>query len=212
VGLNRTLDVATAEVLCEPGRFIEAIVAPDYEAAAVGLLTTRPKWKKNVRLMQVGRLVEPPSRRVLRQLEGGFLVQTADVDSDPASAFELATEVAPESDLTSELEFAWEIVRHLKSNAIAVCRTRSLCGAGAGQMSRVDAVELALEKADERAQGALLSSDAFFPFPDSIELAAKAGIAGIVQPGGSRRDSEVIDACNKLGIPMWFTGRRHFRH
>ena len=212
VGLNRTLDLATAEVLCEPGRFIEAIVAPDYEASAVGLLTTRPKWKNNVRLMQVGRLTDPPSRRILKQLEGGFLVQSADVDSDPISIFERVTEAAPEVPLDDELLFAWEIVRHLKSNAIAVCRDRALCGAGAGQMSRVDAVDLALEKAGDAAAGSVLASDAFFPFPDSIERAAEAGIVGIVQPGGSRKDAEVIEACNRLEIPMWFTGRRHFRH
>lgn len=212
IGVNRTLDLATAEVLVRPGQFIEAIVAPDYEAAAVGLLTTRPKWKNNVRLMQVGRLTEGPTRRVLRPIEGGFLAQTADVDPDPAGLFQRVTSASPERTLEPELEFAWEIVRHLKSNAIAVCTGRSLCGAGAGQMSRVDAVELALQKAGDRARGAVLASDAFFPFPDSIERAAEAGIAGIIQPGGSRKDDEVIEACNRLGIPMWFTGRRHFRH
>ncbi len=212
IGVNRTLDVATAEVLARPGQFIEAIVAPDYEAAAVGLLTTKPKWKKNVRLMQVGRLTEGPARRVLRAIEGGFLAQTADVDPDLPSMFRLVTQAQPSQPLESELAFAWEIVRHLKSNAIAVCKETSLCGAGAGQMSRVDAVELALKKAGERARGAVLASDAFFPFPDSVERAAEAGIAAIIQPGGSRKDEEVIAACDRLGIPMWFTGRRHFRH
>ncbi len=212
IGLNRTLDVATAEILTRPNQFIEAIVAPDYEAAAVGLLTTRPKWKNNVRLMQVGRLAEGPSRQVLRPIEGGYLAQTADVDRDLPASFQLVTETTPTAPLEPEVDFAWEIVRHLKSNAIAVCRDRSLCGAGAGQMSRVDAVELALAKAGQRTEGAVLASDAFFPFPDSIERAAEAGIAGIVQPGGSRKDDEVIAACDRLGIPMWFTGRRHFRH
>ena len=212
IGLNRTLDAATAEILCEPGRFIEAIVAPDYEAAAIDLLTTKPKWKNNVRLMQVEHLCETSSQIALRQLEGGFLAQAADTRSDPASQFDCVTDGVPPESLNEELDFAWEIVRHLKSNAIAVCRNQSLCGAGAGQMSRVDAVEIALKKAGDRAQGSVLSSDAFFPFPDSIVRAAKAGVVGVIQPGGSRKDEDVIAACNELGVAMWFTHHRHFRH
>jgi phosphoribosylaminoimidazolecarboxamide formyltransferase/IMP cyclohydrolase len=115
-------------------------------------------------------------------------------------------------ELQPELEFAWSIVRHIKSNAIAVCSDRTLRGAGAGQMSRVDSVDIALRKAAGRAQGAVLASDAFFPFSDSIEKAAAAGIAAVIQPGGSRHDDEVIAACNSLGLPMVFTGRRHFKH
>jgi phosphoribosylaminoimidazolecarboxamide formyltransferase/IMP cyclohydrolase len=112
----------------------------------------------------------------------------------------------------ADLRFAWDIVRYVKSNAIAVCKDRMLLGAGAGQMSRVDSVEISIKKAGDRVQGAVLSSDAFFPFPDSIERVAQAGITAVIQPGGSKRDQEVIDACNKLGIPMIFTGRRHFMH
>jgi phosphoribosylaminoimidazolecarboxamide formyltransferase/IMP cyclohydrolase len=110
------------------------------------------------------------------------------------------------------LKFAWEICRHVKSNAIVVAKERTLLGAGAGQMSRVDSVKISLEKAGDRVRGAVLASDAFFPFPDSIHEAAEAGIAAIIQPGGSKRDDEVIAACNEHGIPMIFTGRRHFKH
>lgn len=212
LGFNRTVDVATAEVLSEPGLFIEAIVAPDFEAAAVGILTTKPKWKNNVRLMQVGRLDEPHWGRHYRFIDGGMLVQDADVGLDPRADWRVVTKAAPSDELLAELRFGWEIVRHVKSNAIVLSKNRSLIGAGAGQMSRVDSVEIAIRKAGDRAVGSVLSSDAFFPFPDSIQHAAQAGIAAIIQPGGSKRDDEVIAACDELGLPMIFTGRRHFKH
>ncbi len=141
-----------------------------------------------------------------------MLVQDADVVTDGLDEWQVVTEKTPGDALQEELEFAWAIVRHVKSNAIAVTRDRSLCGAGAGQMSRVDSVEIALQKAGDRARGAVLASDAFFPFPDSIQRAAEAGIAAIIQPGGSKKDDEVIEACNEHGLPMIFTGRRHFKH
>jgi phosphoribosylaminoimidazolecarboxamide formyltransferase / IMP cyclohydrolase len=212
LGFNRTVDVATAEVLSAPGLFVEAIVAPDFEAAAVGVLTTKPKWKKNVRLMQVGRLDEPPSRRHYRYLDGGMLVQAADVDPDLESDWKVVTQTPPPDELMADLRFGWAIVRHVKSNAIVLCRDQALCGVGAGQMSRVDSVEIAIRKAGERASGSILASDAFFPFPDSIHQAADAGVAAVIQPGGSIRDEEVIAACNQRGLPMIFTGRRHFKH
>jgi phosphoribosylaminoimidazolecarboxamide formyltransferase/IMP cyclohydrolase len=212
LGFNRTLDVATAEALSAPGLFIEAIVAPDYEAAAVGVLTTKPKWKRNVRLMQVGLLDDPPSRRHYRYIDGGMLVQDADVDPDPQSEWQVVTEKQPPEHLMEDLCFGWGIVRHVKSNAIVLCQDESLCGVGAGQMSRVDSVEIAIHKAGARAAGSILASDAFFPFPDSIHRAAEAGITALIQPGGSVRDEEVIAACNERGLPMIFTGRRHFKH
>jgi phosphoribosylaminoimidazolecarboxamide formyltransferase/IMP cyclohydrolase len=112
----------------------------------------------------------------------------------------------------AELSFGWHMVRFVKSNAITLSKNCALVGVGAGQMSRVDAVEIAIKKAGDRAEGSVLASDAFFPFPDSIEVAAKANIAGIIQPGGSVRDDEVIAACNQHGIPLILTGARHFRH
>jgi phosphoribosylaminoimidazolecarboxamide formyltransferase/IMP cyclohydrolase len=212
LGLNRVVDAATAEVLCTPGLFIEAIVAPSFEDEALRMLTSRPKWKSNVRLMQIGEMAEPGSAIALRQIDGGFLAQVADLGRDPEDTWHVATEVHPSDQQTTELRFAWQVVRHVKSNAIVLTRDQALCGAGAGQMSRVDSVEIAITKAGDRTQGSVLGSDAFFPFPDSIHRAADAGIAAIIQPGGSKRDNEVIDACNQHRIPMVFTGRRHFKH
>jgi phosphoribosylaminoimidazolecarboxamide formyltransferase/IMP cyclohydrolase len=111
-----------------------------------------------------------------------------------------------------DLRFAWEMVRHVKSNAIVLCKNRMLLGAGAGQMSRVDSVDIACTKAGDRSPGSVLGSDAYFPFADSIEKAAAAGVTALIQPGGSRRDAEVVAACDKHGLAMIFTGRRHFKH
>ena len=212
LGMNRVVDEETAELLSEPGLFVEAIIAPDFSASAIGILTTKPKWRKNVRLMQVGNLEDQEGELSFRHINGGMLIQDADVIADDYPAWEVVTEAQPDEALVNELKFAWQMVRHIKSNAIGICREQSLVGAGAGQMSRVDSVEIAIRKAGERTQGAVLSSDAFFPFPDSIHAAAEAGIAAIIQPGGSRGDEAVIEACNEHGIPMIFTGRRHFKH
>lgn len=212
LGFNRTVDLATAERLCEPGLFIEAIVAPDFEAGAVGLLTTRPRWRDNVRLMQVGRLGEPGPALQRRFISGGMLVQDADRMTSVMLQWETATETEVDDELWDDLAFAWDMVRHVKSNAIVLAKDQSLIGVGAGQMSRVDSVEIAIEKAGDRASGSVLASDAFFPFPDSIEAAADAGVVAIIQPGGSRRDAEVIEACDRYELPMVLTGRRHFKH
>ncbi|TWU34358.1 bifunctional phosphoribosylaminoimidazolecarboxamide formyltransferase/IMP cyclohydrolase [Novipirellula artificiosorum] len=212
LGFNRTVDVETAELLCEPGLFLEAIVAPDFEASAVGLLTTRPRWKDNVRLMQVGRLDGTGPAIQRRFISGGMLVQDADRMTSAPLQWKTVTNTQVGDKLWDDISFAWEMVRHVKSNAIVLAKDASLIGVGAGQMSRVDSVEIAIDKAGDRASGSVLASDAFFPFPDSIEAAADAGVIAVVQPGGSRRDSEVIDACNQHGIPMVLTGRRHFKH
>ena len=212
MGFNRTVDAATADVLCDPSRFIEAIVAPDFEDAAVEILTTRPKWKASVRLLRVGALDEPAPAIQLRQIAGGLLVQDADDLPDPESEWKVVTKREPSDDQLADLRFAWAMVRHVKSNAIVLAENRTLWGVGAGQMSRVDSVELAIKKAAGRTKQPVLASDAFFPFADSIEQAAAAGVAAIVQPGGSRRDDEVIEACNRHKLPMIFTGRRHFKH
>lgn len=212
LGFNRTVDTATAELLCEPGLFIEAIVAPDFQAEAVGMLTSRPKWKANVRLMQVGHLDDPPPAIQRRFISGGMLVQDADQNTNSPLQWKTVTDTPVEDELWDDVSFAWEMVRHVKSNAIVLAKDTSLIGVGAGQMSRVDSVEIAIDKAGDRADGSVLASDAFFPFPDSIEAAADAGVIAVIQPGGSRRDQEVIDACNDRGIPMVFTGRRHFKH
>ena len=212
LGFNRTVDLTTAELLCQPGLFIEAIVAPDFEAGAVGLLTTKPRWRENVRLMQVGILDAPPPSKERRFISGGMLVQDADRMTSSPLQWKTATKTEVARELWDDIAFAWEMVRHVKSNAIVLAKDTSLIGVGAGQMSRVDSVEISIDKAGDRSRGSVLASDAFFPFPDSIESAAEAGIVAIVQPGGSRRDDEVIQACDQHNLPMVLTGRRHFKH
>ena len=212
LGFNRPLDAASAELLAEPGRFVEAIVAPGFSAEAIEILTTRPKWKANVRLLDVGALDPESPRWDFRRIAGGMLVQEADVLADPKENWKTATRRAPTDAERQELAFAWAIVRHVKSNAIVVSKDGMLLGVGAGQMSRVDSVQIALEKSGEKARGAVLASDAFFPFADSIAAAAAAGITAVIEPGGSRNDDEVIAACDQHGVAMLFTGRRHFKH
>ncbi|HLA85492.1 MAG TPA: bifunctional phosphoribosylaminoimidazolecarboxamide formyltransferase/IMP cyclohydrolase [Thermoguttaceae bacterium] len=212
LGMNRPVDAATAEVLAEPGLFVEAIVAPAFEPDALEILTTRPKWKANVRLLATGPLPPLVGHWAYRAIEGGLLMQEADVLADDETEWQVVTQAQPTDAQLADLRFAWTMVRFVKSNAITVCKDRMLLGAGAGQMSRVDSVEIAIAKAADRVRGAALGSDAFFPFPDSIERAAAAGIAAVIQPGGSRNDQQAIDACNQHKLPMIFTGRRHFRH
>ncbi|MFM7290974.1 MAG: bifunctional phosphoribosylaminoimidazolecarboxamide formyltransferase/IMP cyclohydrolase [Planctomycetia bacterium] len=214
VAVNRPFDRACAEVLLAPGLFVEVIAAPAFAPEAVELLTTRPTWKGSVRLVEVpaGDPWEATAGLELRSIAGALLAQRPDTVCDDPATWRVVTKATPSPALTQSLDFAFTIVRRLTSNAIAVCQGTNLVGAGLGQTSRVDAVRIALEKAGERARGAVLSSDAFFPFPDSIDLIARAGIAAVIQPGGSKRDAEVIAAADAAGIPMVFTSRRHFRH
>ena len=214
VAVNRLFDRGCAELLCAPGLFVEVIAAPAFATEAVELLTTRPTWKGSVRLVEVpaGDPWEATAGLELRSVAGAVLAQRPDDECDDPATWRVVTKIAPAPALTQDLDFAFTLVRRLTSNAIAVCHGTSLAGAGIGQTSRVDAVRIALEKAGPKARGGVLASDAFFPFPDSIELIAKAGIAAIVQPGGSKRDPEVIAAADAAGIPMVFTARRHFRH
>jgi phosphoribosylaminoimidazolecarboxamide formyltransferase / IMP cyclohydrolase len=212
VGVNRPLDAATAEVLAEPQRFVEAVVAPQFESAALEILTTKPKWRANVRLLQVGAIDSPQAAWQFRPIEGGLLMQDSDVAVDDPREWQCVTNTKPTAAQLAELQFAWILARHVKSNAIVLTRDRMLVGVGAGQMSRVDSTDLAIRKAGKRANGAVMASDAFFPFADSIELAADARVSAVVQPGGSKRDDEVVAACNAHGIAMLLTGRRHFKH
>jgi phosphoribosylaminoimidazolecarboxamide formyltransferase/IMP cyclohydrolase len=163
-------------------------------------------------LLAVGELSKPQPALEHRFLAGGMLVQTADNQPDPEEEWKVVTRTAPSDAQLADLRFGCSLVRHVRSNAIVVARDRALAGVGAGQMSRVDSVRIALEKAGERARGAALASDAFFPFADSIPLAKAAGVATVIQPGGSRNDADVIAACDEHGIAMIFTGRRHFKH
>jgi phosphoribosylaminoimidazolecarboxamide formyltransferase / IMP cyclohydrolase len=212
LGFNVPVDAAAAEFLAVPGRFVEAIVAPEFEPAAFQILSTKPKWKANVRLLAVGKIEPGRGGRELRQISGGMLCQTADDLPDDESEWKVVTTAQPTDAQRADLRFTWAVCRHVKSNAIVLAEDQALVGVGAGQMSRVDAVEIAIQKAGERSRGAALASDAFFPFDDSIHRAAAAGVATIIQPGGSRNDDDVIAACNQHGLAMIFTGRRHFRH
>jgi len=212
LGFNRVVDAASAELLAEPGLFVEAIIAPGFDPAAIATLTTRPKWKANVRLLDVGPIEAPSASLEYRSIAGGLLVQDRDALPDPESEWQVVTQTKPSDAQLAELRFAWAIVRNVKSNAIVLSKDRTLRGAGAGQMSRVDSVRIAIEKAGEHGRGAALGSDAFFPFPDSIDAAAAAGVAAVIQPGGSKNDAEAIAACDRHGLPMIFTGRRHFKH
>ena len=214
VAVNRTFDAAAAERLLQPGMFVEVVAAPAFSREAVEALTTRPTWKASVRLVEVppGDPWAPTAGLELRSVAGALLAQRPDETPDDPASWQVVTQVQPVAELTQPLDFAFTMVRRLTSNAIAVCQGTSLVGAGVGQTSRVDAVRIALEKAGERARGGVLASDAFFPFPDSIELIKQAGIAAVIQPGGSKRDPEVIAAADAAGLPMVFTSRRHFRH
>jgi phosphoribosylaminoimidazolecarboxamide formyltransferase / IMP cyclohydrolase len=212
LGLNRVVDAATAEVLAAPGLFVEAILAPDFDPQALEILTTRPKWKDNVRLLKAGQIEPAVPQWTYRFLDGGMLSQEADVLPDPEAEWKVVTQQQPTERQLSDLRFAWAMTRHVKSNAIVLCKDGMLLGTGAGQMSRVDSVKIAIEKAGPRAAGSVMGSDAFFPFPDSIELAAAAGVTAAIEPGGSRKDADVIAACNQYGLAMIFTGRRHFKH
>ena len=214
VAVNRLFDRACAEVLCAPGLFVEVVAAPAFTQEAVEMLTTLPTWKASVRLVEVpaGDPWEATAGLELRSVAGALLAQRPDDQCDDPATWRVVTMAAPSAGLTQHLDFAFTLVRRLTSNAIAVCQGTSLVGAGIGQTSRVDAVRIALEKAGDRARGAVLASDAFFPFPDSIELIKRAGVAAIIQPGGSKRDAEVIAAADAAGLPMVFTSRRHFRH
>jgi phosphoribosylaminoimidazolecarboxamide formyltransferase/IMP cyclohydrolase len=216
VGLNRRVDRATAERLIVPGRFIEAIVAPGFEADALGLLTTKPTWKNSVRLLALDAPLGPDLPAAtgfdLRRVEGGLLVQDWDtMEPDPAQGA-VVSRRAPTDDERAALAFAWRVGQAVKSNAIVLARGRQLVGVGAGQMSRLDSVRIAVEKAGARTSGAVLASDAFFPFRDGPDLAAAAGVTALIQPGGSRRDDETLAACDEHGMAMILTGRRHFRH
>ncbi|MEO2034259.1 MAG: bifunctional phosphoribosylaminoimidazolecarboxamide formyltransferase/IMP cyclohydrolase [Planctomycetaceae bacterium] len=212
IGFNRAVDGPTAEIMCEPGRFIEAVIAPGFDPDALEILTTRPKWKKNVRLMQVEFSTAGRGAANYRRVSGGLLVQDRDDEIQDDSEWTVPTSRQPTNEEAAALRFAWAVCRHVKSNAIVFAKDRMLLGAGAGQMSRLDSSFIAAMKAGERAVGGVVASDAFFPFRDGVDEAAKAGIRAVIQPGGSRNDEEVIAACNEHDMAMIFTGRRHFRH
>ncbi len=215
LAFNREVDERTAVQITEPKRFIECVIAPEFSDEALALLTTRPTWKNSVRLLRTGELVDDPARSYaldFRCVDGGFLVQGRDrLDADFLD-IKVVSKRQPTEPEMADLRFAWTVCKHVKSNAIVLASGGMVVGVGAGQMSRVDSVHLATRKAGERAKGCVLASDAFFPFRDNIDEAAKAGVWAVVQPGGSMRDKDSIAAADEHGMAMVLTGVRHFRH
>jgi phosphoribosylaminoimidazolecarboxamide formyltransferase/IMP cyclohydrolase len=205
VALNRSIDAATATALTKT--FLECVVAPDCEPEAREILAAKSKLR--VLLLPNLQQGEP---QTIRTIAGGFLVQASDDQPIEPSIWRVVSDRQPTEAQMAEMVFAWKVVKHVKSNAIVVTRDRTTLGIGAGQMNRVGSVKLALEQAGDKAQGAILASDGFFPFDDSVRQAASAGIAAIVQPGGSMRDQDSVQAANELGLVMIFTGIRHFMH
>ncbi len=214
IGFNQPVTAATAEAMSK--LFVECVAAPGYEPAALALFAK----KKNLRLLVIPSASEGSAfsdgRRV-RSISGGFLLQDKDCGQLNPKELRTVTKRAPTAEELAQLLFAWVICKHTKSNAIVYVRDNQTIGVGAGQMSRVDSVKLGAMKArelghGERLKGSVIASDAFFPFPDGVEEAAKAGVTAVIQPGGSVRDQEVIAAADRLGLAMLFTGMRHFRH
>ncbi|TMF28493.1 MAG: bifunctional phosphoribosylaminoimidazolecarboxamide formyltransferase/IMP cyclohydrolase [Chloroflexi bacterium] len=205
VAFNRPVDAAVAQALI--GSFFEVVVAPTFDEAALQAMTSRPK----LRVLQPG---PGPAQLDLdaRPITGGFLVQTADQTGGTLGESRVVTAKAPDDATFTDLQFAWTVVKHVRSNAIVIAHEGAAVGIGAGQMSRVEAVELAVHRAGPRAAGSVLASDGFFPYPDGVEVAARAGVRAIVQPGGSVKDSEAIAAADNAGMAMVFTGERHFKH
>lgn len=216
VGTNRVIDAATADRMATPGRFLECIIAPGFTAEALEILKTRPSWKNSVRLVSLEASLKPahglPGGFDWRRIEGGVLLQDWDAVEADDSAWQVATDRQPTAAERRDLAFAWVVCQAVKSNAIVVARDGQLLGTGAGQMSRLDSVRIATSKAGDKARGAVLASDAFFPFRDGPDVAAAAGITAIIQPGGSKRDDETFTACRDHNMAMILTGRRHFRH
>jgi len=204
LAFNRAVDEETAQEIAKT--FIEAIAAPDYTPEALEVLSR----KKNLRLVRVRRTAA--DKLLLKSISGGVLAQTPDAETFDRHRAEVKTERRPTEREWQALEFGWKVVKHVKSNAIVYAEPGRLLSAGAGQMSRVDAVKVGAMKAVLPLAGSVLASDAFFPFPDGIEEAHKHGVTAVIQPGGSVRDEEVIAAADRLGLAMVFTGTRHFRH
>ena len=206
VAYNRTLTAETAKAM--RGVLYHVIVAPDYEAEALDIL----KRRKETRILKVNATGGDLSGFDLRLVSGGALLQTADAIDEDSASWEVVTERTPTERELADLAFAWRVCKHIKSNAIVLGKDNTLVGMGTGQPNRVTSIRLAIETAGDKVAGSALASDAYMPFADNIEVAAQAGVASIAQPGGSIRDDEVIEAANRAGMAMVFTGVRHFRH
>ena len=210
VAFNRSLDATTAKTIVDR-QFIEVIIAPSIDDEAATVLSK----KKNVRVLDTGDWTAPVDSLEIKKVSGGLLVQGSDLGRITADDLKVVTKKAPTPEQLEDMLFAWTIVKYVKSNAIIFCKDKATIGVGAGQMSRVYSTKIAaLKAADEGlvVKGSVMASDAFFPFRDGIDTAAETGIAAIIQPGGSMRDDEVIQAADEHGLAMVFTGMRHFRH
>jgi phosphoribosylaminoimidazolecarboxamide formyltransferase/IMP cyclohydrolase len=207
VAVNRAVQAELAKDMAET--FLECVIAPDFTADALVALSV----KKGLRLLKLAmpRTLAPGDLE-MRTVAGGVLVQTADATTSSAAEGRVVTERGPTANELEDLDFAWRVAKHVKSNAIVFAGGGRTLGIGAGQMSRVDSVKIAVSKARVPLAGSVLASDAFFPFRDGVDEAAKAGVTAIIEPGGSVRDQEVIVAANERSIAMVFTGERHFRH
>ncbi|MCD4656624.1 MAG: bifunctional phosphoribosylaminoimidazolecarboxamide formyltransferase/IMP cyclohydrolase, partial [Planctomycetes bacterium] len=212
IGVNRVVDIALMQEIAKPDNFFECIVAPGYTPEALELVKAGEKWLKRFRVYKIGDFTSNRAKSMLRGIEGGVLIQETNLTSFDPENLEFVTESQPTEQELSDLFFGWMVVKHTKSNAIVFVKDNVCVGVGAGQMNRADSVRLASIRAGEHSKGAVMASDAFFPFADGIELAAKAGIKAVIQPGGSIRDKSVITKCNELRIAMLFTGIRHFKH
>lgn len=206
MAVNRPVDEALVEAL--GSLFVEAIAAPSFTAQAQEILTEK---RKNCRLVQVPAAFDGVELEI-RSVHRGILVQRSDMGDPEHTTFKTVTQRAPTEEEVEMLQFAWKAVQHVKSNAVVLATGCATVGIGGGLSSRVDAVKLAVSKAGERAKGAVMASDAFFPFADGVEAAIEAGVTAVIQPGGSIRDNEVIEAADRAGVAMVFTGVRHFRH
>lgn len=208
VGFNRTVTAVTAEAM--KGVFYELIIAPDYEPAALELFVKRQK----LRVLRIPGFDKYPTAPEIKTVSGGALLQTPNppIKDEDAVNWKVVTNSKPTEEQNKDLLFAWKVSKHVKSNAIVLVKDSTLLGMGAGQPNRVQSIQIALKVAGDKAKGSVLASDAFMPFPDNVEISAQGGIAAIVQPGGSIRDQESIEAANKAGIPMLFTGSRNFLH
>jgi len=208
IGINRLVGTSLADLINETP-FVEAVLAPDFAGEALNIL----RQKKNRRLIKVGDLKNRDIQiKNIKKILGGFLVQDRNIKEITIEDLKVVTKREPNKDELEELLFAWKVVKQVKSNAIVLTKNKQTVGVGAGQMSRVDAVKIAVGKSEGRSKGSYLASDAFFPFRDGIDDAAKAGITAIIQPGGSKRDEEVIEAANEHNLAMVFTGTRCFKH
>jgi phosphoribosylaminoimidazolecarboxamide formyltransferase/IMP cyclohydrolase len=217
VALNRRVDEATANEIVRQGNFYECIIAPSFSDAALDVIRNRKGWGVNVRLLEVGEIANCKLRISnfkldVKRVGGGYLVQEFDQHELTRDDLKVVTQRAPTEEEIEQLLFAFKVVKHVKSNAIVLCRDFALVGMGAGQPNRVTSVELAIQQAGEKARGSVCASDAFFPFPDGPEAALKAGAAAIIQPGGSTKDADVIAKVDEYGAAMVFTGVRHFKH